>query len=482
MITVLDLAEEDTSLAKKSVNEKSGPCPECGGKDRFNVKWNGESWVFMCRGCWDSEQYLTERDRKRGWGSEVQYLMHYRGMKYSQALAFLVDQGNMTLDEAVQHLSKMEPDRARALLIRYGATEDGSMQETPRRRPQRGSDQSVPITDPAKQELYHRELLDAIGRLRSNVGQDALNYLYNRGFPDDLIAEAHIGFSLKGGVPRLIIPSINGGRVVAIYRRDLRPDVPHEERWRDAPGSLDNQLYLADCLQRKDKVVVLVESALDALSVIVACGYDLVNVVATGGIKKCRNPLVLGKLARMPLILVAFDADKDGDEAAKWWLKRLANSSRLRPILHDVNDMLVDQWDIQEWIEQGIAKATGQDLHSTETVLFEKPLCATCVDTGLEVEALEDEAEDGLMYCARHHPARQSAHAQFMEAVTRVAAVFPSGCEIEQLDCSAREYIARRCAEIDEQNERNREAQRERDRAVFQAAREKKYARLRERG
>src|SRR5712692_6314887 len=123
MLTVLVLAYEDTTLKKKSVNEKCGPCPDSSCRcqsNGFNVKWNGETWVFMCRGCWDSEEYLSARDCKRGWGGEIQYLMHYRGMKYSVALAALVSYGNLSLDEAIKRLSVMEPERARTLLIKLG--------------------------------------------------------------------------------------------------------------------------------------------------------------------------------------------------------------------------------------------------------------------------------------------------------------------------------------------------------------------------
>ena len=81
MFTVLDLAQEDTQIKKKSTKEYAGPCPDptCGKRtDGFSVKWNGYSWVFMCRGCWDSAETLPGRDRKRQWGDEISYLLHYR--------------------------------------------------------------------------------------------------------------------------------------------------------------------------------------------------------------------------------------------------------------------------------------------------------------------------------------------------------------------------------------------------------------------
>src|SRR5579859_6464636 len=88
MLSVLDLANEDTQLHKASRNEQAGPCPDTSCRcqnDGFRVKWNGDRWVFMCRGCWDAEEYLAVKDRKRGWGDDIDYLRHYRKMSYKDA-------------------------------------------------------------------------------------------------------------------------------------------------------------------------------------------------------------------------------------------------------------------------------------------------------------------------------------------------------------------------------------------------------------
>lgn len=61
---------------------------------------------------------------------------------------------------------------------------------------------------------------------------------------------------MKDGIPRLIIPVYNDGRYVAIYRRDLRPDAEHHERWKDVAGSTKNELYLVDCLKKKRPTVL----------------------------------------------------------------------------------------------------------------------------------------------------------------------------------------------------------------------------------
>ena len=43
-----DLAGRFVDLERESTNEMSGPCPKCGGDDRFHVKAD----VFFCRACY----------------------------------------------------------------------------------------------------------------------------------------------------------------------------------------------------------------------------------------------------------------------------------------------------------------------------------------------------------------------------------------------------------------------------------------------
>src|SRR6266581_2383508 len=369
MLDVLTLAREDTSLKRKSIREQSGSCPDSSCRcqhDGFNVKHNGECWVWMCRGRWDSEEYLPEKGRKRGWGDAIDYLRHYRGMSFQEAKR-LVDDGETDETGSAPAPGPAVPER------RDYTTEDWQAK-----------------TAQAMQDHMTRLWVD-------DAGLPALKYLHERRLYGEIVTWARLGYSLVGGIPRLVIPSINDGRYVAIHRRDLRPGV--ESPWKDAPGSAGDELYLADSLKRK-LPTVLTEGPLDALSVLQEYGREGINAVATIGIGKCHEPKWLAKLARMPIVLVAFDADKPGDEAAVWWLERLPNARRLRPWLHDVNEMLIESWDLVSWIDDLLEKYV--DLWLTQ----EAPLCATCLDAGQETPALPDAAEDDFGYCAQHHPAR----------------------------------------------------------------------------
>lgn len=381
MLSVLDLAYEDTQLDKESVKSYCGPCPnyakgKCNrGTDGFVVKWDNSrgEWRFFCRGCWPADEYLPEKGRKRGFGDAIDYLRHFRGMHFQDAKA-LVNDGEATTQEA----------------------------DTPHVK-------HADYTTDVWQKRTGNAVKAAIDLLWKSDDTRALDYIRSRGFTDETIRWAQMGFSLKDGIPRLIIPSINDRRYVAVYRRDLRPDAPKGKRWIDAPGGTKSELYLADSLKRK-LPTVLVESPLCALTILQECGRDNINAVATGSSKGARSPKSLARLACMPLVLVTFDADAAGDKDAKWWKERLANARPLRPLLKDVNDMFVDGWDIKEWIEQAIAtySATTEDAPPPEQPQQAPPppeqpqardasVCCKC--GGLA----EHSSPSGDGYCTEHY-------------------------------------------------------------------------------
>lgn len=286
---------------------------------------------------------------------------------------------------------------------------------------------------------------EQIARLHSPDDPRALDYAHQRGLTDKTIQAARLGYAVQGGIPRLIIPSVHHGQYVAIYRRDLRPDCPKAERWKDAPGGTKRELYLADCLKRK-LTTILTEAPLDALSVVQAC-EGMLNVVATGGAGCAQSHKNVAQLARMPLVLVAFDADEAGDKAASWWLKRLRNAQRLRPALHDVNDMLVQGWNLHQWLLDAIQQAADPCPEPAPiTPAAEPPQAveATPLPTTQDSRAVDEAL---LRLCASHNvvladPASfaafcysaDPAKAHFATMLLRIAHVFPKGCTIGPIE------------------------------------------------
>jgi hypothetical protein len=340
----------DTSLHKVAVNEYAGACPGCGGTDRFRLRYSRETgiWNFMCRSCWDAGHYLPERGRKRGWGDAIDYLRHYRGMTFQEAKAQVTGQERPT-----NHRLPPQP--------RY--------------------------CQPEWQAATHKAMQAHQARLWSNDTL-ALEYARYRGLSDAIIKQFQLGYSVHHGIPYLVIPSINEGRYVIVYPRDLRPDVAKGQRWKDAPGGTKEELYLVDCLWLRNELpVVVCEDALSALSVYQECG-DLVNVVATGGAECGLLTRWIARLACMPVVLIALDADAAGDRYAVEWVRRLRNARRLRPLLKDANDMLMGSWNLREWVLSGL-KDVGDGLGCEEVQeIGEVLLCSVC---GVDAEVVPEE-------------------------------------------------------------------------------------------
>jgi 5S rRNA maturation endonuclease (ribonuclease M5) len=98
------------------------------------------------------------------------------------------------------------------------------------------------------------------------------------------------------------------------------------------------------------------EGELDALTIQQHAG-DIITPVATGSTSGSRSDKWIARLTACSTVLVAFDADKAGDEAAKWWIKTLPNARRWRPFWKDANAMAVSGADIRVWVGVGLPES-----------------------------------------------------------------------------------------------------------------------------
>jgi DNA primase len=212
------------------------------------------------------------------------------------------------------------------------------------------------------------------------AGAKALVYLRSRGFTDDTLRAARIGYNLKtvwldrenweieieqysDGRPMtrfelpagIVIPWRADGQ---LWRLFVRRDKPKEgqAKYHQVKGQDDrgNALYNADALTR-GKPAVMVEAALDALTIQQEAG-DLVAAVASGttGARNTRWVMELGKAA--PLLL-AFDADEAGLKATAYWQDVFRSAVVWRPYMDDPAAMLEIGLDVRGWIKAGLGLA-----------------------------------------------------------------------------------------------------------------------------
>ncbi|HET8840488.1 MAG TPA: toprim domain-containing protein [Ktedonobacteraceae bacterium] len=197
----------------------------------------------------------------------------------------------------------------------------------------------------------------------SEPGRAALDYLRGRGLTDSTIRLAMLGYHAQEeygashvwGRPKpiklwqgIVIPWVYQGNVWRLTVRDERI-ASGDGLYKQVSGG-SNGLYLADSLALKRSAVIVIEGEFDALSIAQECGEHVASV-ATGTTQGGHTPRWIALLERQEQVLIAFDGEDKGDTAANWWLKRLSNARRLRPLWKDANQMLQDEADLwEEWI------------------------------------------------------------------------------------------------------------------------------------
>jgi DNA primase len=305
-------------------DEYHGPCFKCGGNHRFIVFGNGMAWCRQCQWRGDSIQLLRDRD----------------GLSYIDAAA------KVGRDLEPQTQKKQQKVNRRV---------------TPAMRASTPKD--VQFDQAAWSGMAHKLMDRAIEVMHFNAdGQEAESYLRGRGLSLAALTGAFIGYiptrfetnwgGLKVVVERGIsIPWFDGSQVV--HKVNVRTDNQDKSKRYKAVTGSTNGAYLSYRV-RPGSVVVLVEGEIDALSVASATDWKI-NGVATGSTMGGRLLSVVAKLAMARRVLVAFDSDEPGENAAQWWLQALPNARRHLPTRHDVNDMLqIDGPDgVQQWIASG---------------------------------------------------------------------------------------------------------------------------------
>jgi len=329
MITqsLLDITQQDTQLKRVSTHrggEYHGPCPFCGGKDRFRVQPERDFWT--CRQC---------------------------GL-HGDLVAYLVESGRMTKAEA------------------YNARHGGAV-------PLRGS-KTAQLTPPtpevatppgkawqarAWEFVYHCQ-----AALWDDIGKRALAWLRKRGLSDTAIQTGGLGYNSadtwedretwglqgeldKNGKPKRVwlprgvtIPWFVGPD---LWRVNIRRPVGDPKYI--GPAGWGNALYNADDL-RTDRPAVLVEGELDALTLDALRG--IITPCATGSVGGARRARWIAKLALCPVVLVAFDADQAGEDARRYWLKVLPNGRYWRPFWGDANAMHNGGVNLRAWVDAGL--------------------------------------------------------------------------------------------------------------------------------
>jgi DNA primase len=341
-MTFLELLQVNVTLKRVAMTnggEYAGPCPFCGGRDRFRVWPNQSGGRYWCRGC-------------RKHGDAIQWLRDTRGLSFQEACAEL----------GIDPHSRPKTEK-------------------PPRRPG-----EIKPNNPLWQKKAGSFLAQAKWNLWKN--QDALTWLHSRGLRDNTIQAASLGWNAvgryedrqdwgldlpqdeKGKVKKLwfpvglVIPFVSNGAVLRLRIR--RPGC--QRRYMIVSGSDMRPMILGE---GKDRVVVL-ESDLDAI-LIEQEGGEIVSVVALGNAQAKPDRETHEVLNRADLILISLDFDEAGRKSAwQFWLSTYPNARRWPvPIGKDPSEAFQEGLNIRAWIEAGLicTSSSLQNEKLTEAVV-----------------------------------------------------------------------------------------------------------------
>jgi DNA primase len=331
-MNLLDLVQMNVKLkrvAQTNGGEYAGPCPFCGGRDRFRVWPNQDGGRYWCRGC-------------RKHGDAIQWLRDMRGQSFKEACLELgIDPARRQED----HLSK--PVREQ----RFHPRE---------------------ITPPP--EVWQRKARAFIEIAKENLQKNpvALASLWGRGLKDDTIKRAELGWNPSGVYERreewglealpdeqgrakrlwlptgLVIPLIQNNTVIRLRIR--RPD-GESSRYVVVAGSGMRPLILSP---NRDAFVV-VESELDAFLIDQEVGH-LAGVIAMGSAQTRPDQGVDRILKQCRAILISLDADQAGTKSAwQFWLSSYPNANRWPvPIGKDPSEAFQQGLSIRAWVQAGL--------------------------------------------------------------------------------------------------------------------------------
>ena len=376
-IDIVALTGRDTRLkriASTGGGEYAGPCPRCGGRDRFHVNVSG--WWF-CRRC----------HPKRG--DVIEYVRWRDGVDFKTAC-----------------------ERLGVVLEREGRTASPAAASKP--APARPVPRAAP-PNPAWQARARAFLEQAEHTLWSEAGRRALAYLREkRGLTDETIRRRRLGFhpqdaweeretwglapAVEGGKPKrvwlprgIVIPCIVEGDIwyVKVRRATGKP------KYLNVAGG-EPALFGIETLEGK-RVAVLTEGEFDAMLLHQEAG-DLVGVATMGGVQT--RPAGRWALALLPLrrILIAFDGDAVGNTWAKHLLWEIARAERLPlPPGMDVTDYYLSGGDLRAWVMKGIEEKESGNRDDLDEIFLAGSALLDRLRDRIRRYALYDRLEDAYL-------------------------------------------------------------------------------------
>lgn len=321
------------NLRGPATGERHGPCPKCGGRDRFRVRWYGGRSRWACRQC-----------EPKG-GDLIAFLQWREGLGVREAI-----------QEAERLIGRPGSVTRAPAAVAYVAT--GSEAELPP-----GEDWQARIASVI-------EVCEAGLWADTSHAAAARRYLAERGLRDETIRAYRVGYQATGPGREIsghyvaqgfTLPSMAAGSVWQLRIR--RPPGalkanPELSKYTGVKGNKTG-LFNADSL-RGARVAILTGGEFDAMIVAQALadiGRADVGAVTFGSESKSPSLRWRMALARVDRVIVAYDADGPGEAGAAKWIEAMGDrAERVRvPDGKDVSEYWQRGGDVGAWLRAILA-------------------------------------------------------------------------------------------------------------------------------
>lgn len=328
---IIDLAQEFLlNLRKKTAREWCGPCPECGGDDRFIV--NDARDTYFCRGC----------GMKGGVMKFLRNVAKLSCVAAHERLGRACDFAECAKTTCPLHPSSGQPRLRQAPPSRQPIGPENYALTCA----SRDDAKSATMPNPLWREHAGKLMDAAAAKLQETP--EALEFLAGRGISADSAARFRLGwlpadeFRVKRawGLPdngkKLWIPAglllpVLGADGLPWRLRVRRPNpgtLPGGKpapRYYWVPGS-GNAVPVVN--PAGSRLIVVVESALDALSALALAG-DFCGALALGSCVTRPTREDLAVIDAAFTLLVCLDNDEAGRKNAQWWRKNFGKRAEI---------------------------------------------------------------------------------------------------------------------------------------------------------
>jgi DNA primase len=324
-------------MASTSGGEWAGPCPVCGGRDRFRV-WPSRSrqGAFFCRQCGKH-------------GDLIEYFRWAEGKTYAEAC----EAAGVEAKKDFTYTPKLRLSQQERFIPKLPTTPSEEWRE-----------HALKFVEQANKALLNND--SALERLRLHrglnretvglhmIGMNKASFYRPReawGLSKVLKAD---GRPKRLWIPRgLVIPCFFDGCLVRLRVR--RPDAdlegPYSPKYYFVPGGNSSALKLGS----KRRIYIVVESELDGF-LLFQHVWDVAGVIALGSAQQKPDTGTVKHLEEAVLILVALDYDMAGNKGVKWWLRTFPNAKHWPPVTgKDPGDMN-GKVDLRAWAMAGLPK------------------------------------------------------------------------------------------------------------------------------